>query len=268
MLRFHSSVLAMLLVAVSAAGQSFDPVVCYGGRSEFMRFVKQELVYPPKAMEERKQGTVYVYCIVNANGSTRDARIFKGVSPEVDAEAMRLFNKVLWEPAIQDGQNHDSEAILEIPFDISRYKRWCKKRGYTELQYPYGPPKSTNHVYSRHELDSLPQPLLPDSSMTLKQHIAKNIRYPQAAVRQSIEGVARVSFVVEPNGTVSNVYAANYLGGGCTEEVMTVLRNVRWYPGVQNGETVRTLLNVSFTFRLPEEQPARSAATVPHSMGQ
>ena len=268
MLRFHAIALVLLLLVSSAVAQQFDPVICYGGRSEFMRFVKQEMVYPPSALKARQQGTVYVLCIVNADGSTRDVSIFKGVSPAIDAEALRIFNKVLWEPAVQDGHNHPSEAMLEIPFDISRYKRWCKKRGYTKLEYPYGPASQSIKVYTRHELDTLPEPFLPPEASNLKDHMARNITYPAAAIRQSIQGKVTVSFVVEPNGNVSNIYAANYLGGGCTEEIQHILREVEWKPGMLNGQAVRTQLYFSFNFRLPESQPKRAAAAVPQSMGQ
>lgn len=256
--RMRIFALAVFLLATQViAAQEFDPVSCYGGRSEFRRFLKQEMVYPEKALAEGTEGTVTLLFVVNADGSTRNARIFCGVSPEIDAEAMRIFKKVLWEPAVLDGDNVPSEAILNIPFRIKRYHRWCKQRGYEQPEFPHQPVNTSPRVYQPPALSQHPAPILPEDCETLTGYVATHIRYPVAALRHGIEGTATVSFVVEPNGNISNLYAEHYLGGGCTEEMMRIIRSLHWQPGIKNGEAVRSQMHFSFSFKVPDADGVR-----------
>lgn len=266
MLRY-SCLLLLLLGAVSAFAQQFDPVSCYGGRTEFMRFLKEEMVYPPAALEAGTQGTVIVFCVVTANGTTRDARIFKGISPELNKEALRIFDRVLWEPAIQDGANKASEVLLHIPFRIARYKRWCRRRGYVEPHFPHQPVSAEVRVLAVKDTDTPPKPELPEGLYSLSSYMASKVQYPPAAVKHNIEGTAKVSFVVEPSGNVSNLHAVHYLGGGCTEEVLRIIRSVNWQPGIRNNEAVRTQIRFSFRFKLPDSHSTKYGSAAPqHSI--
>ena len=258
-------IITLLLSTFSGVAQSYDPASCYGGRVEFMRFLKEEMVYPAKALEQGRQGVVTMFCIVNANGTTRDIRVFKGVSPEIDAEATRIFKKVLWEAAIQDGVNRASEVILDIPFNIRRWKRWCRKRGYVELPHPQQPVATTIKVYNARAVDKPPRADLPPLCYSLNQYLGDNVVYPQAAIRLNIEGTARVSFVIEPTGKLSNLHPEYYLGGGCTEEIMKVIRSLQWEPGIHNDEVVRTQMEIKFRFKLPEVQNARISSASPQN---
>lgn len=60
----------------------------------------------------------------------------------------------------------------------------------------------------------------------LMEYIAQNIRYPQEALESGIHGRVFVSFVVEPNGSISNVKVLRGIGYGCDEEAMRVVKTM------------------------------------------
>jgi protein TonB len=60
-----------------------------------------------------------------------------------------------------------------------------------------------------------------------------------------------VNFVVEPDGSVSNVTVLRGIGGGCDEEAMRVVKNMpKWKPGKQRGKAVRVQYMLPVNFRL------------------
>ncbi len=87
-----------------------------------------------------------------------------------------------------------------------------------------------------------------------------NIVYPLEARQNGNEGTVVVNFVVEKDGTVSNPNILRDIGGGAGLEVMRVIglmnpSGIRWVPGKNQGEPVRTGFNLPIRFRLEEAPP-------------
>jgi len=86
-----------------------------------------------------------------------------------------------------------------------------------------------------------------------RSYIAKEIRYPLQARQAGVEGRVDVQFVVEKDGSLSEVTAIKGIGAGCDEEAVRVLQNApRFKPGSQNGKPVRVRMVVPITFALNE----------------
>jgi len=70
--------------------------------------------------------------------------------------------------------------------------------------------------------------------------LKENIHYPEAARDAKIEGVVYVTFIIETDGSVSNLKIARSIGYGCDEEAMRVVQAMPvWKPGTQSGKPVR-----------------------------
>ncbi len=82
--------------------------------------------------------------------------------------------------------------------------------------------------------------------------VKNNLRYPVQATRMGIEGKVYVDFIVEKDGTLTNVGILKGVGGGCDEEAARVVREcpVKWKPGKQRGKPVRVRFRLPITFRL------------------
>jgi len=82
--------------------------------------------------------------------------------------------------------------------------------------------------------------------------LRKNIRYPELAVKNQIQGVVLLIFVIETDGSISNIEVDKRIGGGCDEESIRVTRLMpRWEPGKRNGKAVRVLVRMPIVFRIP-----------------
>ncbi len=84
-------------------------------------------------------------------------------------------------------------------------------------------------------------------------YVAKAIKYPLEARNKGVEGRVDVQFVVEKDGSLSEVKAINGIGAGCDEEAVKVVQNSpRFKPGTQNGKPVRVRMVVPIMFQLDE----------------
>ena len=94
-------------------------------------------------------------------------------------------------------------------------------------------------------------PDFPGGTQKLADYLAKNIKYPPMARESGIQGRVFISFVVEPDGSVSNVNVMRSLGGGCDEEAVRVVKSMpKWKPGKQRGKPVRVSYILPVNFKL------------------
>ena len=94
-------------------------------------------------------------------------------------------------------------------------------------------------------------PEFPGGVEALYKFIQSNIKYPQLAKENNITGRVFVTFVVEKDGSVSNVKAARDIGGGCGAEAVRVVKSMpKWTPGKQRGKAVRAAYTLPVNFTL------------------
>lgn len=85
----------------------------------------------------------------------------------------------------------------------------------------------------------------------LYRFMGENIRYPEQAKKDGIEGMVYVRFVVEVDGSVTEAEVVRGIGGGCDEEVLRVINAMpKWKPGTQDGKPVRTQYVVPVNYKL------------------
>ena len=94
-------------------------------------------------------------------------------------------------------------------------------------------------------------PAFPGGEAKLMEYVAKNVKYPQIARETGVQGRVYVNFVVEPDGSVSNVSVLRGIGGGCDEEAIRVVKSMpKWKPGKQRGKAVRVSYMLPVNFKL------------------
>jgi protein TonB len=94
-------------------------------------------------------------------------------------------------------------------------------------------------------------PVYPGGEAALYAFLAENIKYPQMAKESGIQGRVFVTFVVERDGSVTDVRVLRGIGGGCDEEAIRVVQSMpRWTPGKQRGKSVRVQYNLPVKFTL------------------
>lgn len=96
------------------------------------------------------------------------------------------------------------------------------------------------------------QPTFPNGFEGLMMYLGKRIKYPQQAKMTGTTGKVYVQFIVEKDGSLSEIKTLRGIGEGCDEEAMRAVKNMPiWEPGSQKGKPVRVrfVLPVNFTLR-------------------
>ncbi|MCD4731736.1 MAG: energy transducer TonB, partial [Bacteroidales bacterium] len=120
----------IIILPCNIVAQDVIPPQSYSGKRLLKEFIKEELVYPEKAIKGNIEGEVEISFLVNDDGSTTEYRVSKSVSEELDHEALRICKKVLWFPARDLGRPLPYMHRFAIKFDIKKYQKLVKKRGY------------------------------------------------------------------------------------------------------------------------------------------
>jgi len=90
-----------------------------GGQAELMKYLSSNLQYPVTAQENGIQGTVYVRFEVDKDGKVHNVKILRGISPEIDKEAIRLVMAMpAWKPGRQGGRDVNVTYTLPIRFAL------------------------------------------------------------------------------------------------------------------------------------------------------
>jgi periplasmic protein TonB len=83
------------------------------------------------------------------------------------------------------------------------------------------------------------------------KYVGQKMVYPAQARRMGIEGKVYVQFVVDKDGTLTEVHAVKGIGAGCDEEAVRVIKEApRWKPGKQRGQAVKVRMILPITFKL------------------
>ena len=95
------------------------------------------------------------------------------------------------------------------------------------------------------------QPSFPDGLDAFYRYVSQAVNYPPSAIRRGISGKVYVEFVVDKDGSLSNLNVVKGIGGGCDEEALRVIKNSpSWNPGKQRGKPVRVRMVVPISFTL------------------
>lgn len=94
-------------------------------------------------------------------------------------------------------------------------------------------------------------PQFPGGQIAMLQYIMKNIKYPEQVMKEGIQGRVAVSFIVEKDGSISDVKPILSVHPLLNKEAVRVVESMpKWTPGKQNGKPVRVRFNVPVMFKL------------------
>jgi TonB family protein len=165
-------------------------------------------------------------------------------------------------------QNYDGymEGLIVNGKEDGEWKRHLKDTVYT-IVYKAGKVVSgneflnvTKEIYTRVEQ----VPTFPGGDAGFNKYIAKNIKYPGMARDNNVQGRVIVQFVVEKDGTLTDVKVVRGIGSGCDQEAVRVIsQSPKWKPGLVDSKPVRVTYSVPISFSLqretfPQQQPEPS----------
>lgn len=96
-------------------------------------------------------------------------------------------------------------------------------------------------------------PQFPGGEGELIDYLKKNVRYPSRAREFNVQGLVVSRFVIEADGSITNIEILRGIGAGCDEEAIRVIESMpQWEPGVQNGIHVPVMYTLPIRFIMKE----------------
>lgn len=100
-----------------------EPPSFPGGQAAMKTYLARNIKYPPTAMKNKIEGRVILQFVVRADGSISDTHVMRGISPELDAEAVRVIaNMPKWNPGKQDGKPVNVKFTIPVSFKLDAGK--------------------------------------------------------------------------------------------------------------------------------------------------
>lgn len=94
-------------------------------------------------------------------------------------------------------------------------------------------------------------PEYPGGMQAMIEFLQTNMKYPEDAAKQKVEGRVMVEFVVETDGSVSDVHVAKQVFPSLDAEAIRVVQAMpKWTPGKEKGKVVRVKYNLPIVFRM------------------
>jgi protein TonB len=88
----------------------------------------------------------------------------------------------------------------------------------------------------------------------LDNYLQVNLKYPAEAKSKNIEGKVFLRFVVEKDGSLTDIKVLRSLSPDCNAEAVRVMKACpKWRPGILNGKPVRVAFTVPIEFQLPDK---------------
>ena len=215
-----------------------------GGQKALERWLDRHVQTPSQVEVDGIVGEVVAALRIESDGNVSGYRIIKGLEG-CNNEARRVINTMPhWKPASIPGKGPVASIVtVSIPFMA------LAVTGYEEEGEMPEDDQSDVFVI----VDEEPQ--FPGGQEALYKWLEENIKYPEQAKENGIEGKVYVTFVIEKDGSITNAKLLRDIGGGCGAEAVRAVKTMpRWIPAKQRGETVRVQFNLPITFTLTEEE--------------
>jgi TonB family protein len=192
-------------------------------------YVKSHLQtnYPDSARKNSVEGIVKVSFKVNKDSSISDVHVLYDCCPEYEFNltAISLLHAAgKWIPGKVNGIDTVMKVVIPIDFKLEERIFQIVE---TSAEFPGG-------------------------QSQMMRFVQKNVNYPEMARENDISGRVIVQFVVEKDGSISNVKTVGaVLGFGLEEEAMRVVKRMpKWTPGEQRGKKVRMRFHLPIRFEL------------------
>jgi TonB family protein len=215
-----------------------------GGEDSLKAFIAREIQYPKLAAEAGIQGKVFVNFVVEIDGSISNIKVLRDIGGGCGVEAMRVVGSMPpWNPGKQRQKAVRVSITMPVEFKLNKSSAPAS----TAMPDTASKPKT---IYTVVEV----QPSFPGGEEALTEYIVDNIEYPEQARKAGIQGKVYVAFVVEEDGSISNVRVLRDIGGGCGEEAVRVVKLMpRWNPASQKGKPVKVQVSLPVSFILQSE---------------
>ena len=184
---------------------------------------------------------LFIVMIVVSSATLASKQLAK-IGEKVEEITDKHLEEVIVKPAktarkilLKDGIDL-SEAFMISPDLVNEVKVTSKNT------------RDTNEVFDAVEQNAE----YPGGMRAFGQYLQENLKYPEAAQKANQSGKVYTQFIVNVDGTISDVTILKSVGFGCDEEAMRVIKLAKWIPGKHHGQVVKSRFTVPINFQLPK----------------
>lgn len=190
---------------------------------EKKEIIKQE---PEKVVEQVKSSVKFTAPIIKKDSEVKE-------EDEIKLDEVQKSDKAVGAFTVE-GNDEVGGAVLKAKEDIAA-------------------PEPPKHVVEETKIFTVVEqmPMYPGGDGALMGYLRDNIHYPTVAAENGVQGRVVVGFVVERDGSITDVKILRGVDPSLDREAMRVVKSMpRWNPGKQNGSAVRVKYQVPVSFRL------------------
>ena len=162
------------------------------------------------------------------------------LAPKAEPKPTTVIKVVEEEESTDDPLDDDEPVETDTDADMAA----------TEDEPPIEPPPAQDDaVQDFRVVEDLPQ--FPGGPTELMKWLTRNLKYPKTVAEQKRQGRVVAEFIVNKDGSVTDVAIVKSFNNACDAEVMRVLRMMpRWTAGIMDGQPCRTKVVIPVVFRL------------------
>ena len=190
---------------------------------EKKEIIKQE---PEKVVEQVKSSVKFTAPIIKKDSEVKE-------EDEIKLDEVQKSDKAVGAFTVE-GNDEVGGAVLKAKEDIAA-------------------PEPPKHVVEETKIFTVVEqmPMFPGGDGALMGYLRDNIHYPTVAAENGVQGRVVVGFVVERDGSITDVNILRGVDPSLDREAMRVVKSMpKWNPGKQNGSAVRVKYQVPVSFRL------------------
>lgn len=190
---------------------------------EKKEIIKQE---PEKVVEQVKSSVKFTAPVIKKDSEVKE-------EDEIKLDEVQKSDKAVGAFTVE-GNDEVGGAVLKAKEDIAA-------------------PEPPKHVVEETKIFTVVEqmPMYPGGDAALMGYLRDNIHYPTIAAENGVQGRVVVGFVVERDGSITDVKILRGVDPSLDREAMRVVKSMpRWNPGKQNGSAVRVKYQVPVSFRL------------------
>ena len=232
-----------------------QPAVPLGGTERYAQFLADHQRYPATAMQKGIQGTVKVSFIVEKTGTVNEVKVETPLSPELDAEAIRLIKSApKWTPAKHlRSQVVRQRIVVPVSFVMSPGSEAVVTTGAKER------PITTSAADIAASANPYrPAVVAPDrpaqpvgGTQAFFDWIEKNQKYPLQARQRKIQGKVMMEFMVQTDGSLTDARVIKKLGSGLDDEALRLIKSApKWEPATFQGKPIKQKMVLPVLFQL------------------
>jgi TonB family protein len=219
--------------------------------AEFTKWIYSQLKYPLEAIEKNIQGTVRVSFVINSDGTLSDIKSIRKVDTILENAVIDIVKKSpKWTPG--QHKNKDVNVPYQIPvvfkLQDNPEKKTTGKKDSTKVSTK---PNKVSDDFVPY-VDVEVKPKFQDKEATeFTKWIYSQLKYPLEAMEKNIQGTVRVSFIINTDGTLSDIKSIHKADPLLENAVIDIVKkSPKWTPGRHKNKDVKVPYQIPIVFKL------------------